>query len=271
MSMADVGGVQLYYEARGEGPPVLFVSGAAGDAGFWSAVADALADEFTVVTYDRRGNGRSGAPEGWSATSVQEQADDAAGLLEVLGLAPAVVYGNSSGAIFVNDLVVRRPEVVRAAVMHEPPYVAVASDPAAVEAGLQAMIEQGMASGGPQAAMEMFVRFVAGDRVYDSLDPDLRTRIRADGDVFFAMELPAQSTYLPSKHDLEQVTVPCVVTAGAVSADPALPIHYHYEAARWLADRLGTTLVEMPGAHVPQLTHPRELVDMLRPILKDLA
>jgi hypothetical protein len=41
-----------------------------------------MANEFTVVTYDRRGNSRSGRPPGWTTTSVREQADDAAGIIQ---------------------------------------------------------------------------------------------------------------------------------------------------------------------------------------------
>jgi len=58
--------------------------GATGDGGHFDAIADLLSDEFTVVTYDRRGNGRSPAPAGWKTTSPEEQADDAAGLLAAL-------------------------------------------------------------------------------------------------------------------------------------------------------------------------------------------
>jgi pimeloyl-ACP methyl ester carboxylesterase len=51
MATVDLNTVPLYYERRGDGPPLLFVPGAAGDAGIWDTVVDAFADEFTVVTY----------------------------------------------------------------------------------------------------------------------------------------------------------------------------------------------------------------------------
>ena len=62
MPRVTVNGTELYYEVRGAGPPVLLIMGATGDGGHFDALADLLADEFTVVSYDRRGNGRSPRP-----------------------------------------------------------------------------------------------------------------------------------------------------------------------------------------------------------------
>ncbi len=65
-SWIEVNGAQLYYEVRGTGPAVLFIPGATGDAGHFDQVADALADAFTVVTYDRRGRGESTDASPWA-------------------------------------------------------------------------------------------------------------------------------------------------------------------------------------------------------------
>ena len=92
--------VELYYELRSAGPPVLLMMGASGYGGVFRRFAELLADEFTVVTYDRRGNGQSPKPAGWTATSPQEQADDAAALLAGLDLAPAAIFATSSAGIF---------------------------------------------------------------------------------------------------------------------------------------------------------------------------
>ena len=100
MPRVRVTGAELYHEARGTGPPVLLIMGATGDGGHFDAFADRLADEFTVITYDRRGNGRSPVPAGWQTTSPEEQADDAAALLDALAVGPAAVFGTSSGGNF---------------------------------------------------------------------------------------------------------------------------------------------------------------------------
>ena len=120
---------ELYYEARGDGPPLLLIMGASGYGGVFGRFAELLADEFTVVSYDRRGNGRSPRPAGWNTTSPEEQADDAAALLAGLGLAPAAIFGTSSAGIFAVATLIRHPESVRGAVLHEPALFALFDDP----------------------------------------------------------------------------------------------------------------------------------------------
>jgi pimeloyl-ACP methyl ester carboxylesterase len=130
MPTVTVNGAELYYEVRGGGPPVLFIMGATGTGGVFETVAEILSDEFTVATYDRRGNGRSPRPAGWETTSAEEQADDAAALLDALDLAPGVVFGTSAGGLFALCVLIRHPEAVRGAILHEPALFSLFDDPA---------------------------------------------------------------------------------------------------------------------------------------------
>ena len=111
---------------------MLFISGATGDAGHWTDVANILADESTVVTYDRRANSRSPRPPGWDSTTIDEQADDAVALLTGLQLAPAVVFGTSAGILA--NLSLRHPELLSGAVFHEPYFQSGVSHPDVVRA-----------------------------------------------------------------------------------------------------------------------------------------
>src|SRR5919202_1714302 len=113
---------------------VLDTPGVPGDAGQFEAVADRFANAPTVITYDRRGYSRSPRPDGWQATSVAEQAADAAALLEELAPAPAVVYGTSNGALFALELALTRPELVAGVMLHEAPLLSGLADPAPVGA-----------------------------------------------------------------------------------------------------------------------------------------
>lgn len=57
--MARADGADLYFERRGRGPALLLILGGGGDCGYYAALADILASEYTVITSDRRGNSRS--------------------------------------------------------------------------------------------------------------------------------------------------------------------------------------------------------------------
>ena len=54
MVYLDVPGAKLYYDMIGQGPVLLCISGANGDADAWQALAEYLKTQFTVVMYDRQ-------------------------------------------------------------------------------------------------------------------------------------------------------------------------------------------------------------------------
>ena len=187
---------------------MLFVSGATGDAGHWTTVADTLADAYTVITYDRRANSRSLRPPGWTSTAVGEQADDAAALLRGLGLAPAIVFGTSAAAGILADLCLRHPHVLQGAIFHEPAFPSGIPDPGAVLAGRKALIEEGMARSGPRAAMEVYLRWVAGDETSESLDRQLRERLLGNAEVLFGIEMAAYLAYEPTPASSQRYECP---------------------------------------------------------------
>ncbi len=258
----NVNGAEIYHEVRGSGPPVLFIQGATGDGGTFEQVANLLADEFTVVTYHRRGNSLSPPPAGWTSTSTEEQANDAAALLEALSLAPAAVFGTSSGAIIGLDLVIRHPEAVRGAILHEPPLLSVLARPEEVMGPVQQMVEESMKRGSPRAAVEAFLRFADGNENFENLAPELRERMLGNGETLFGIELLGTfESYRPTDEALAEVEVPVQVAISTESAP------FFDEAARWLADRLGVEVATLTGGHAPYLDHPVETAETIRPFL----
>ena len=87
----------LYFERRGDGPPLLLITGGGGDAGFYAALAGNLAGEYTVLTYDRRGNSRSRLPRGPATITIAGQSTDAVAVLGQNGFSRAHVFGSSGG------------------------------------------------------------------------------------------------------------------------------------------------------------------------------
>ena len=270
MTSVSANDTTLYYELRGDGPSLLLISGATGDAGHWTDVADKLADKYTVITYDRRGNSRSPRPPGWTSTTVDEQADDAAALLRGVGLSPAIVVGTSAGASIAANLAIRHPEVLRAVVFHEPVFKSGVTNAAAIWTRRKALIEEGMAKGGIRAATELFLLSVAGRETYESLDPQLRERLLLNGDVLFNIEMAPYLEYEPTPAELALVRPPRLVTAGADNREKTAPGHWRYEAAAYLASQLDTSLAELPGTHMAYLGQPAAFVEALRPLLDKL-
>lgn len=265
MPIIRVNGTEIYHEVRGSGPPVLFIMGATGDAGHFDTVADLLADEFTVLTYDRRGNGRSPRPEGWVTTSAQEQVDDATELLHVLGFAPAAVFGTSADAALALCLLLRHPAAVHGAMLHEPWLPTLFDNAEEVQNALAAVVAEGMASGGPPMALQRFWRFVAGDPEWEGLQDDLRQRMLSSAETLLGVEREAFGSLLPDDETLAGIGVPVQVLASEQSRP------FFAQAARRLAERLTVPVSWTPGTHTPYLDHPCELTQAIRPFLRQVS
>src|ERR1051326_2131065 len=121
MPLPTVNSVALYYQITGSGEPMILVHGSWGDHHNWDSVVPLLSKCFQVVTFDRRGHSQSQAGSGQG--SFAEDADDLAGLLEHLGLAPAHVVSTSGGAAIALRLGAKRPDLCRSLVVHEPPLI----------------------------------------------------------------------------------------------------------------------------------------------------
>jgi pimeloyl-ACP methyl ester carboxylesterase len=261
-NLLEVNGANIYHEIRGSGPSVLFVAGATGDGGHFERVAEILSDEFTVVTYDRRGNSRSPRPDGWESTSTEEHSEDAAELIEALGIAPVAIFGSSAGAIIGLDLAIRHPELVRGAILHEPPMTAGMANPEELMVAIQQVVEGGMQRGGLSGGVEAFCRFVDGDEAFENLDPQLRERMLGNGETCLVTEMPVFPAYEPDEAALAAVEVPARVMVGP---DSALG-----ETAGWLAGQLGVELESLPGGHTPYFDRPQEMAEALRPMLREM-
>jgi pimeloyl-ACP methyl ester carboxylesterase len=265
MPRVTVNGAELHHEIRGAGPPVLLIMGATGDGGHFDALADRLANEFTVVSYDRRGNGRSPAPAEWVTTSPEEQADDAAALLKALDTGPAAVFGTSGGGNFALCLMIRHPALVRGAILHEPGLYALVDDYEAVRAPLRALIREGIEVGGPSEAVERFWAYVAGPDGWNRLSPALRERLRATAGTLLDVELGTYELYLPDDEALSAISPPVLL----LISEDSRP--FWAEIARRLADRLGVEIATTPGTHAAYHDHTDELAEIVRPFLREVS
>lgn len=113
MPTAKIRDTELYYEdSGGPGQVVLFSHGLLWSGRMFEAQVEALRDRYRCVTYDHRGQGRS-APPADRSVPIETCAEDAAALIEALGLGPVHFVGLSMGGFVGMRLAARRPELVR--------------------------------------------------------------------------------------------------------------------------------------------------------------
>jgi pimeloyl-ACP methyl ester carboxylesterase len=115
MPYALANGMNIYYEVHGEGYPVVLIGGLGSQVGSWATQVPVYSKHFKVVVFDNRGAGRSQKPE--PGYTTEDMADDAAALMDALGMVSAHVVGKSMGGMIGQWLAIKHPEKVRKLVM----------------------------------------------------------------------------------------------------------------------------------------------------------
>lgn len=251
-----VPGATLYYEVWGSGPLLLVIPGGPQDAGVFSEIARTLADRYTVVPYDPRGNSRSTFDGEPTPLSLDQQADDAAALIQHLGDGgPAFVFGTSGGAQIGLNLAARHPQLVAKLVAHEPPTMMLLDDPSAQVAEANGLYDI-YKTQGVDAAMGAFfgANSLEGGAPEGEAAPEFDMppeaaetmgRVMGNFEYWLAEGLLPLSFYTPDVDTLR--TGKPKVVVGISTESTGQPIALMSTA---LADKLGGTPVSFPGDHV---------------------
>ncbi|MEU5877414.1 alpha/beta hydrolase [Spirillospora sp. NPDC047279] len=241
-SSLKVPGATLRYEVRGDGPVLVLIPAAFMGGGAFEAVVPRLAADYTVVTYDPRGLGRSTA-DGTGAMPVETLADDVWRLIRAVTDGPAYVFGTSNGAINGLSLAARHPDAVRVLVAHEPPVVELLPERAVHHAEAEKVMAA-YASDGPIAAMRTFM-VGAGFAEDAGGDPEpWMLMMEKDIDVFYGRIYPELRGHVPDIAALRGGTAKVAIAVGAEAKGEIA-----HRSAEALAERLGTEVVGFPGDH----------------------
>jgi pimeloyl-ACP methyl ester carboxylesterase len=205
MNSARVNGVQLEYEVRGSGEPLLS--------------DPALVERYGLITYHQRG--QVGSTRSPAPVSFAQHAADAAALLGHLGVRRAHVAGHSSGGDIALQLAFDRPDLVQTLALLEPALMSVPSAAAFFESAGPALAAY--RSGDREAAMAAFLSAVCSldwetcRAVLEEHVPGGTAQAIKDADTFFGSYLPALGAWQFGPNEAAAIHQPVLSVLGTQS------------------------------------------------------
>ena len=227
---AEVNDARIFYEARGDGPPVVLLHGYPLSGALFARLRDGLEDSYTVITLDHRGYGLSEAPG--TPDSVVTYAGDALAVMDELGIEQAAIGGMSMGGPIVFEMFRQAPERFSSIILID--TIAAPASPA--EAGLwQGMAEMVRSDGVGGIIPVLLPDMLTGQTRQD--EPGVVDYLTAvmegaseDAAIGGAIALAERPDSTPT---LAEIEVPTLVLVGL--ADPV----YSFEIAQGMADAIG--------------------------------
>lgn len=255
-----VDGSPVHVLESGAGPAVLMLHGSGPGttaSGAWAATAQALGTSWHLVAPDQAGFGRTPIPAGRRG-GLRLWTEQAAGLMDALGVDQYAVVGHSMGGAVALALAAARPEQVT--------HVVAVSTMGAPGAPLSADLDAIWAApAGPVGARDMLSRLVFDQALVTESAVDARAAAMRAGAAAFASLFPPPRTRWAddlalSPQTLATVRAPVLLVHGAQDrvtpiATAALPLLDHLADARlYVLGRCG---------HVPAIEHPHDFRRLL--------
>jgi pimeloyl-ACP methyl ester carboxylesterase len=266
MSRASVDGVELAYETRGAGEPVVLVH-AGIFADWFKPLLDepALAGRHRLLSYHRVGYASSSRVPG--ALTIAQQAAQLRALMRHRGIERAHIVGHSSGGNIALQLALDAPDMVHSLVLMEPavPVASIGPERMLATRAWMAPVFEAYRAGDKARAVDGFMRGVSGPgyrAVVDRVLPGAFEQAVADADTFFGQELPAVQQWPFRREDIGRIPCPALSIVGARSKELS-PIwtERHELLLAWLPKAEG--LVVPDATHLLHVEHPRAVAEAL--------
>jgi 3-oxoadipate enol-lactonase len=244
MPKVKVGDINMYYEVHGKGEPLVFINGIGANISTMLPRIQLFSREYKVVGFDNRGAGRSDAPP--IPYTAEMMADDLAGLLEIIGIVKAHIFGASLGGGIAQVFALRHPKKVISLILactsctgphsipSDPAYIKLTTDPTLLKLP-------------PEERTKLLIPFMVSQEFIDK-NPTLMQQFLVKRD-----EYPASPQGLAGQRQVSQghgtyerlpeIVAPTLVIHG--DSDRIIPM----ENARILASRIpGAELVILKRA-----------------------
>jgi len=210
MRRAAFAGIDLEYEIRGAGEPVVLVHHGAGANWFVPLLEQpALSRDFCLLHYHRAGYAGSSRLPG--PLTFEQEAETFRGLMRALGIKRAHVVGHSASGCIALQFALDVPDIVRSLALLEPALLAVPSPPD-VPRALELY-----QSGDAPSAVETFLRATCGPdacSVLEKVIPGAAQQALADAETFFGHELPALRRWSFGPHEARRIQQPVLAVLG---------------------------------------------------------
>ena len=262
-TVARIGGAELAYDVRGQGPPLLFLHAFPLSLVMWDPQVQAFAASHQVIRFDARGFG--GSPPGDGLLTMERIADDAVALLDHLGLSRAVVCGLSMGGYAAFALVRRHADRLKGLVLAD---TRVGADSHAARAARAAQADRARKEGSGAVADAVLPKLV-GETTHmrrPEIVARLRETIAATPPRGIADALAGLAARADSTSTLREIRVPTLVLCGA--EDVITPVAEAEALVRGIA---GSRLEIVPEAgHLSSVENPDGFNDALGRFLAGL-
>jgi pimeloyl-ACP methyl ester carboxylesterase len=217
MDSVEVNGVELEYEVRGAGEPVLLIDMLIADCFVPLLAQPLLADRYQLIRYHKRG--WVGSTHTAPPVSIGDHAADAAALLDRLGVGRAHIAGHSTGASIAAQLALDYAEKVHTLTLLEPTLVSLPLGQAFLKSA--GPVFEAYRNGDHAAAFAMFVAAASGldwdtcRALLDERIPGVVAQSIKDADTFFGIELPALTDWTFGSEQAGAIHRPVLSVLGA--------------------------------------------------------
>jgi pimeloyl-ACP methyl ester carboxylesterase len=252
-------GATIYFEQRGTGPLLLISQSGEGDARRTNDLVDAMADDFTVVTYDRRGLSRSTIDDHTRPLTMADHTVDAHRLLAHVADSAALVLGCSFGAAIGLRLAAEHPEQVEALIAHEPAAPWLLDTEADREAHRRelAELQNCFAEHGLTGALPAIAASLGIDPAHPDAEPGLTPQpMNAQRQANFAHFITVEFTALRTDPGCRDRLGPASHIIPATGSTTPSTV-FDYQTAHCLGRLVDQPVVTLPGGHNGSTAHPR--------------
>ncbi len=249
MERASVNGVELEYELKGSGEPVLLIHGSHIGRSFLPLLAQpSLTEKYTLIRYHRRGFLDSAPARG--PVSIKDQAADARALLEHLHLSRAHIVGHSFGGAIALQLALDAPTHVHSLGLLEAPLTTVPRWKAVRE--LNVATAERYRQGDWEAAADPFLGSPAERAALARSVPGGLEQALRDLDTYFSVEAPAHEAWHFTDEEGKHITQPVLFMLGGESQE--FYVQCHDQVQQWMPQ---TETVVLHGAtHLLHMQQP---------------